>query len=433
MADKTRFGLWWEPHTPTAKVSGQLSQEPRRFPELSLVNPPDDMWAGPALAAGGVVGLGDHAIPIVHGETDQGGMTLLDCHQAGLQWNAAMTHRFRVACAIEGVWLDAPDEKFIRRVEVELPALEALLGPGLAMDRPTRRTSRLTIRTADRRFKWRDGEIEITWEYKWTANAGDTAVDIRTAPRVTLTSRSPRALDYWVTEWLNPMNQLCAIAAGGKSNPRSLSVWMKKNVRSVERATTELPVWMRGVGDHEYEFDRFEVLFGASTIDGTTGGLPSVLSATRRLTDDHPVFLGLLSDVLSNPDRPLRNRYLDMTAAIEAYDAQVRGLGPVPEATFKAARRRALIAATGIDSVDIKFLKRWVPRRSHYSLEARLDHVRRSVDGSITWGVKANRMAALRNDIAHGNPVTSQAELSTAFDQAFRLARLIVMSEVGIT
>ena len=138
---------------------------------------------------------------------------------------------------------------------------------------------------------------------------------------------------------------------------------MKKNVRGVDRVAERLPVWTRGVGEHIYDFDRYEVLFGAEAIDRAGGGLPGVLDATRLLRRNHPVFLGLLSDVLGNSDRPLRNRYLDVTAAIEAFDTQVRGVGPVSEPAFKTARK-ALAGASAADASDVKFLKRWLSRRA---------------------------------------------------------------------
>ena len=195
MKDGARFGEWWEPERPATRVSGQLQIEPLRFPELALLNPPDELWAGPELAAGVAVGFGEHAIPMLLGLTDDGAATLLDCRSSGIRWATTTTHRFRVACAVGDVWLDSPGEEFIRRVEVEVPALQALLGPGLRLDKPSRRATRLTVQVQRKKFVWRTTDVEVTWEYNWTANAGDTSVGIQSQPRVTLTSSATTVVE----------------------------------------------------------------------------------------------------------------------------------------------------------------------------------------------------------------------------------------------
>ena len=69
---------------------------------------------------------------------------------------------------------------------------------------------------------------------------------------------------------------------------------------------------------------------------------------------------------------------------------------------------------------------------SSFSLESRLVHLGRATGANSGWTVPPTRMAAIRNDIAHGKGVASVGELSEGFDQALRLARAVVMKEVGI-
>ena len=51
---------------------------------------------------------------------DKGAVTLLDCHFGGMSFGTTSTIRLVVSRVLSGVWLDAPDEAFARRVEVDL-------------------------------------------------------------------------------------------------------------------------------------------------------------------------------------------------------------------------------------------------------------------------------------------------------------------------
>ena len=200
------------------------------------------MWAETTLAAGGVVGFGRHAHPMMHGSTDEGYMTLLDCRQVGMRMGMAMTHRFRVASAIQGVRLRGPDEEFIRRVEVE-----------------------------------------ATSEYKWTAKPTDTAVEIQTVPRATLTSRTPRSLDYWASESLNPMNQLCANRGRRNIKPALAgSLDERRMCEALSERRTDCRCGCVASETTTMSSIDSPVLFDVNMIDRAAGGLPQVLEKRAR-------------------------------------------------------------------------------------------------------------------------------------------------------
>lgn len=437
MTTESSYGMWWDPADPDNKVAGHLTWEPLRTPILSLLDPPLRMWAGVDLAEGEAIGIGEHFVPMLHGIlADQGGVTLLACHFGGMSTGKTLTHRLRVGHVLTGVWLNEPAEAFLRRVEVELPALEALLGAYPV--RPTRnlttRSRQVSLTLDSRTHHWKEGTTEIAWEYQWSTSVGRTMTRIAMAPTAVLSSSTPKSLGFWLDEWVVPMNQLMTVVTGAKSNPRSVRVWMKKNLRPVERQATGIPLWMQGVGDHEYEYQQHRVLMRADAIDLNPNGLPDVIRRTRRLSAEQDVFLSLLSGVINYSDRPMRNRYLDLTSGLEAYHSQVHGVGPMSLDVFKTKRNEAIeaISAAGLDVTNRRFIKRWLLTRPSHSLETRIGQLAKDVGVLKSWTLDAQRMGALRNDVAHGNTGVDPEDLRTAYDQAFDLARRLVLHELGL-
>lgn len=437
MPTETSYGTWWDPADPDNKVAGQLTWEHLKSPELSLLDPPMRMWAGRDLAAGEAMGIGDQFVPMLHGMlADRGGVTLLSCQFGGMKLGRTSTHRLRVGRVLTGVWLDEPDEAFARRVDAEFPALAGLLGeyPVRPVKWPRGGSGQLRVKVDDRRLSWRAGDVEASWLYKWSSSVGTTDANFRMIPTVELTSSSPRSLGYWFDEWLIPINQLLTAATGAKSNPAVVRVWMKKNLTKTERPTLAIPVWSRGVGEHDYEFDRHRVLMRAGAIDLNPGGLPDVLRRMVSLGLEQEVFLDLLTSTINYSDRPVRNRYLDLTSGLEAYHTQRHGIAALSPEAFKAQRKEAIdaLSVAGVEATARKFIKRWMPTKPGRSLEERLRVLAKEVGLLDGWTVDPGRMAGLRNDVAHGNTGLDHAALDTAYEQAFDLARRLVLHELAI-
>jgi hypothetical protein len=124
----------------------------------------------------------------------------------------------------------------------------------------------------------------------------------------------------------------------------------------------------------------------------------------------------------------MRNRYLDVIAALEAYDSRKHGVGPVDVERYRAERKNALEVVE--DLVAKKFLKRWVRGRSEFTLE---DRLRRSTRATgVIWEINAATMAKVRNDIAHGNAHPDGYLLRQCFAQALEVARKLALAEMGL-
>jgi hypothetical protein len=431
------YGMWWDPTDPENTVAGLLSWESLRSPTLSLLDAPARMWAGTDLASGQGVDFGEQPVPMLHGKlADKGIVTLLDCRFFGMSLGRTSTHRLRIGKVLTGTLLHARDEAFVRRMEVELPALEALLGayPVHPVRYPTTQSRQIRLTLDHRQQSWKEGTTEITWEYQCSTSVRPTSTRVEMTPTLVLTNSAPKSLDYWIDEWVGPTNQLMTVATGAKSNPRSVTVWVKKNLTPAERHTTGISLWAQGVGEHEYQYRRDEVLLRAPQIDLNPKGLPDVIRQTRRLSADHDVFLSLLAGVINYSDRPMRNRYLDLTSGLEAYHSQVHGVGPISVDTFKAKRKAAIdaVASARLDLADRRFIQRWLLSRPSYSLEDRLRRLATDVGVLKRWTIDAQQMSALRNDVAHGKTAVDLQLLRGAYDQARDLARRVVLRELGI-
>lgn len=424
-------GYWWDPARPDEKLAGELSWEPLRAPTLSLLDPPPSIWQQPDESAGPVV-------PMLHGRVARGGaVTLLDSGWGGMNIGSSLTETLRVGAVLMDVWLDRPDEAFIRRVKIRWPALRAMLGDYAVKlnRRPSSRTRRIRFDIKPRRLEWSDGGVAVRFQYDFPVSVSPTSSGIEAVPVALLASAKPRSYQWWREEWLVPLNDFMMVAIGTKSNPQSIRLWQKKNLRSSNERAIPIKVLSQGVGDHDFHVDKPRVLVTASDFAGSTDSIHSILHAFKRLKDEHPVFVGLLIDVANYPDRPLRNKYLDVISSLEAYHTQKEGLGPIDEETYKERRRSVLAAVTsaGVGIEDIRFLKTWLSGHSFVSLEKRLHKLGKQASLVASWKLSAQHMAKLRNYVAHGNADVSEPELQEAYDQAFELARRTVLHSVGLS
>jgi hypothetical protein len=423
------YGHWWDPAFPSEKISGQLMWEPLRAPRLSLLEPPPDFWRRSHDATG-------RAVPMLHGRlANWAAVTLLDCTWSGMNIGASLTQMLRLDTVLMGVWLKAPDEVFIRRVKVRWPALRAMLGDyAISFDRlPSRRMRQIRFKIDPKRLEWSDGDIAVSFEYDFPLSSSPTSATVEAAPVVLLTSTRPWSYQWWRKEWLVPLNDFMVIVTGIKSNPQSMRLWERKNLR---RDGSDVPIGVvsQGVGDHDYRPDKGAVLVTASDLRDQPKHIHDVLRRFKELKEQHPVFLELLIDVANYPDRPLRNRYLDVVSSLEAYHTQEHGLGPIDEANYKERRKNILEAtgSAGLSASDTRFLKRWLAPRSSFSLENRLRDLAKGSSSHARWKVSPEGMAKLRNSLAHGNAGIAEEELQDAYDQAFVLGRRTVLHRLGL-
>lgn len=432
--ERIDYGLVWEPSAPDNALAGQLRIADRKSVILRLLEPPPDLWAG--LPSGQGVNLASTRIPMLHALLADGGeASLLDCRWDGLSIAATQTQSLAARWLLVGAHLKSPDQKVARRVEVELPALGRLLGPQPlnVPATPPRRPKKLTLTVDDRFRSWTENSLTITTEYRYRMNLGSIDASVRMTPTLILQSSTMLSIETWIDTWLVPLIEAVLYLTGGRANPTTITAWPKTRPSAAERATTRMQILGRGIGADDSADEPGQPLVDITAFDRNPRGIHGVVDQLRALGASQTVFLELLRGVIQYADRPIRNRYLDLTACLEAYHSVSVGLGPIDPDAFKDSRKKALAAvkSAGVDASHHGFLKRWVLNRSSYSLENRLQQLAATA-GTGGWTVSAQRMAAIRNDIAHGNAELNSTELRGAYGQAFDLARELLLRELGM-
>lgn len=421
---ETRIGQWWDPAQPKVRFAGRLSWEPLKSPLLELTGSESHQ-------------VGAREVPMLLGEIDHGGVTLLGLEWTGMSFKTGgATQSFRVQSALFGVHLDRPDEAWLRRVEVGLPRLAPLLGaaPVATTSLVRGRASRFAGKFDPRTTTWSSAGHDVTLAYRASQRFGDSSFHLEAAPVAEFTSQAPKSVDHWLEQWVVPLNSLIELLTGVRSNPAEIQMWHKKRLTTMERATTSMQLIRRGVGPSD-EPPAARLKRPAATLqDVVTLDLESVLTAAATLHARHPVFYGLLADAINYGERPLHNRFLDLTAALEAYDAAQRGEGPLADDRFKELRRGVVdsCVSLGLERDKARFLKRWLATRSSFSLENRLSSLAKSIGVQADWSVPPDKVAGLRNLLAHGAADVDGALLHRAFEQCFDLARHLALVEIGV-
>lgn len=424
VATETVFGLWWAPDRASDKFPGRLTWESPHAPVLEVLEPPTWMSIGFD---------DDDVIDLLHGEVDRfGWMSLLSCRRAGVNWGLAKTQNYRVAHVLPRIHLGSASVRAFRRIELDIPALAVLLGPHpLQMEgRPTTASKTIRLLADSRQHSWRSDGVEVEFSYIWSTRGNGLGLDVRMIPQISLTSSRQLSFQSWFEDWLVPLSNFVHIGTGLPFHPRSVHMWLKKNISRREHATDGLALWQIGIDpDGDNGFPDLDPRYFRPVITDLRGlDIHDVVRRASRSRARQEVFYDLLSSAMTANDRPLRNRYLDVVTAIEAFDSTDRGRGPVDPNDFKQQRREALAA---VDAEPAKnFLKRWTSRHSYYSLEQRLSYAHGRVGGE--WKHDASSMAKLRNGIAHGNADPDHYELVACFGQAIELARRLALREMGV-
>lgn len=362
-------------------------------------------------------------------------MTALGCTPNSLTLGQTDTVEYKADILIEGVHADRADARYVRRIEAEIPSLASVLGRDpVRLDRlPTSRTRAVPLRLDARRHSWSNGTITLDLRYVWSAHQGFAETSLRMRPTFTVTSRRNASPSELLEDWVLPFTQLLTIVTGREARPCKVSAWPRTAGRGIERMQTELPIRMRGFGSDAFDYAAAQSLIKADDFNRNPGGLLAVLDLSRRLATSQEVFLGLLSAAITQTDRPRRNQYLDVVAALEAYHAQTVGEGPMSQAAF-AQNRSAIISehvALGGTSADVRFLKETLPSRSAYGLPTRIGQLAKRLKLRKSLTVTPERMAQLRNLVAHGSSA-DQGDLPEALDSAMELARRILLNDLGI-
>jgi hypothetical protein len=432
MMDFTGYGMWWHPASSDTRFAGQLTWAPGSNPTLALLDPPPAVWSEGE--PGNAISIDELRVPLLHGQlAGHGPVSLLGCHFGGMSIGRTYTHTFRVAEVLVGVLLDAPEETWFRRVKVTLPTLSSVLGPG-SIRMATSRLGTATVSARRRQHVWKADDVTVEWRYQPSLRGRQEQMAVVTAAEMHPTSPRPQSVQFWARRWVNPIVQLLDVLTGTRSNASSVTLWNKKHMTNLEMLSTGIELHAAAVGEFDRPTSATLPIARVADVERNPGGLPDVVARFIDLQPRQEVFLELLSSSIRDAERPLRNRYLDLTAALEAFDSQSTGVGPITLDRFKEDRRGVLrrLSTGDVPSEDRRFINKWLASMPSYPLEQRLRRLRGSVTIDADWTIGDHRMAAIRNQLAHGITGFASDELREATDQALSLARRLVLRELGI-
>jgi hypothetical protein len=435
MSTERRFGTWWSPKTRGNEIPGQIEWEQPRSPVVSLLQQPQNLPISLTNRAGELrLPLSpDESVSMLHGNlAHHGGVTVLQGRSAGFELAANVTDKIRFNFAVLGIHLGKADEKFIRRVEIDMPSISPLLGlrPIKAVPDQAGNAGAIAVSIDGKQHQWTMGDIRIEWIYRDVTIQSLTSLTVSMRPIVILTSSRPKSLDYWIHEWVLPIFQFTTFAAGVYSRMRSIELWTKKHLTPMEHRGLALPLWMSGIGESEIPGKR--PIISVESIDSNPEGLPGVVSRYRELASKQDVFLEQLWQGIRNEDRPVHNRYLDLISGLESYHSREYGEAPVSQDEYK--RRRKEVYSEINDKLiagDRKFIKEWLPSRAYYGLPTRLRAIGRELSLGA-WRIEPEDLAKLRNDIAHGNPIRL-SDVRDAYEEISTLARRLILKNLGIS
>lgn len=253
---------------------------------------------------------------------------------------------------------------------------------------------------------------------RWTTSIGgigdDFHFEIKSSPWIEIGCAEPSPWDGWLHEWLRPLVDLVSLATGDGQHPTLVEVSREGGDEdSVDRRATAR-VFGSGVRQAPF-FVRFAhyrpALFTLARLPYSLNELVRRwLELRERITGFVDAYLPIVRGVRQTPAAEL----LLLATAAEAVHVARRGEGPSTAEEHRARRQEVLGGLVGaVTADDLAFLKRHVNRRDRYSLEQRLTDLVSDcpveVHESLALGGLAQRVAQLRNDLAHGRGVAGES------------------------
>ena len=428
-----RYGLWWNPSSPDEMAAGRVIRAGTGPIVLEMLAPTTSGW-GPSASGMASISSGADAVPMLVGTLNDGGYaTALGCSFAGFTLGTSQTNRVRVRHLLVGIQLKDPAERVFRRIEVQVPALVGLLGvpwPEGPFPRVHVGSKHMRLTYDTRRHTWVDGDLRTTFEYAPAIGLSAAAAALNLVPRIVVVSRAKRSLVDLLDGWLYPLADVVMLATGSAFQPTQMRLWMSGS-RRLGRTDPAFALFTDGMssGEEPVDWPDRPPLFGLEQlISSTPAGIAEVVRRTQAMQEGHQLFVALIRETIVR-DKPIQNRFLDLVSALEAFHGRAVG-DRMSIDDFKQERSVVLKAA---DPGHRKFLKTWLPSIPQTSLPKKIAELRGRV-GPRQWTVTHQTMADLRNDLAHGNSPSGErlTELDQATTEAFDLARLLALKEVGV-
>ena len=440
MTTETIHGSWWNAETPDQKYGGVLTVESGKQPVLEL--------RGHTLILQGATGPGvqfpgSTLVAAVHGDTSSGHFVLLDCQWGGMSMGLSQTTKLLARYAVSGIGIDGLDEEFVKRVDLRVPALSAMLGryPVRPMGKGLRnkaKTARFAVHRAQ--HDWENGTTRVRWWFNPRTHLAPTSAKIEMHPEIVFRDSEKRSLRYCIEHWIRPSLGLIEVATGIEVTAAEIRLWQVQRPDKRHRFEYEpVRLYAPWVDEAKTELTDADLVANVVDVNMNPDGVMDLLEKFTHLQSTHIAFVDRLSVVMENhrQKRDAHSRFLDLSAGLEAYHSKTFGRGEMAQDDFVTRRDEVVQAlkSSGLNPDELKFATKYLKKSSaDHGLSKRLSDLGAKAGLKSKWKkskVTHIEMAEYRNVLAHGGEPPS-TDFRIAYEQLYELARKIVLIELGM-
>ncbi len=437
------FGSWWAPGADADKVSGVLRMRDFQQPELELVGSHFGFGRSEKPRKTQPGSDGADAVPLILGEVlDFGPVSLFGCRDAGFTGmggtGGSVLFRAEYATLGGGLWLSSRDEKHFRRIELIVPALAEMIG-----DRPIRNNDpnyfglfngdevHLTI--DDCRKEWPGPDVSVSWEYKRSGTSAPGRVVVESEPAVVFTSRHPKSLSFWFDNWIWPTQKLILLATGQSPAVSRVDGYHRKHLGDRDYFNARSQIFFPAIGERDdtAQKDHRSPTLTADHIIRSRATMANLLTNVIETEETHPLFTSLILGCLGTPDRPLRNRLLDVTSGLEAFDSVANPVTDTERESHAAAYEAVLRTLSSTETAQRRFARQHLRKSPDSSLEQRIHRLMKQSGFDPKVEPTPNAIATTRNLVAHGKAI-DQPQLKAVYERTLDLARIVLFNELGV-
>ena len=272
-------------------------------------------------------------------------------------------------------------------------------------------------------LEWELAGIKTSSRWSTSIRGGDAFhFEITSSPWIEIAGAESAPWDTWLHQWLRPLVDLVSLATGDGQHPTMVEVSRAGGDDDDERRPTAR-IFGSGVTQAPFTV-RFAhhrpALFTLARLPYSLNELVRRwLDLRKHITGFVDAYLPIVRGVRQTPAAQL----LLLAAAAEAVHVARHSEGPTSTEEHQARRQEALMRLDGVASdEDLVFLKRHLSRRDRYSLEQRLADLVSDCPAELQQSLDLDglgqRVAQLRNDLAHGRGVSR--DLLTPATRALR-------------
>lgn len=397
---------------------------------------------------------------VLRGELRNGlDVLLLDAQVVTWQPDAAVID---ARAALVGSWSTNSDPILFDDIKLQITSLDAIsgVGPLKSFTFPTNGTdfysqSWTVTANPESEQSWSDSGVEFELSYDASLSIGD-AYFYRMSFSPTLWIKLPNRLtfDDCLRAWVEPIRRIVSLASGRSEQLTFLAMGVRSDDKVAPARKQRLQVYGHGISQEPFASRGNEVSRIKPAFTTRWNGI-SLLDLVRRwqaLTSEHHPLLETYGSSIVIPRQHPRAQYLLLIQALEGlhgYEHKSETERRVAEHDNKRTQAlEELESAAGLPGPVTRFIKKFLSKKPHFSLDACLRDLFQTLPRDVTSDLEktdllrsvqddprrpegvAGALRIIRNDLAHGTkgyPIQDLGEVSQVLERVARAHLLRVL------